>query len=303
MTKMMWLFARIMGSLVLQSPGNLGTKETAPRSQSPNLEAWPNKRPSELQPLHETAHNRVQDKYDATTKFQIHTVLKPMPTFSDTTYDVHKTDRQGQVNKREERAVQAMWKWIGVVPIPEEVRGEGTKYEVAVELGDTTLCKIKTGEEELATADQSCQIQSVTGTQELSIEVNLGRERSPNDEYFARVFGENEGKTSNFRAQVKLERANSLDPENLKETPLVGEVVGDKVKLQIPNQHVTATIAQRTIRVLEFDLPNRNEKVLCGYTRDFRTGESVWGVVECKVAVRAKSGSWYIELNKYLSQT
>ena len=170
------------------------------------------------------------------------------------------------------------------------------KYEVAIELGDTILCKIKTGEEELVMADQSCQIQSATGTQELSIEVNLGRERSPNDEYFARVFGENEGNTSSFKVQVKLERANSLDPEDLKEAPLVGEVVGDKVKLQIPNQHVTATITQRTIRVLEFDLPNREENVLCGHTRDFQTGESAWGVVECEVVVRAESGSWYIEL-------
>ncbi|KAL7377316.1 hypothetical protein ABVT39_025712 [Epinephelus coioides] len=57
-------------------------KESAPRSPSQTLKTRCARHLLESQPLQEAMHNRVQDKYDATTKFPIHTVLKAMATFS-----------------------------------------------------------------------------------------------------------------------------------------------------------------------------------------------------------------------------
>ena len=47
-------------------------------------------------------------------------------------------------------------------------------------------------------------------------------------------------------------------------------------------------------------MPNHEENVLCGHTRDIQPGESAWGVVECEVVVRSESGNWHIELNKQI---
>lgn len=170
MRKMMWLLAGVMCSLVLQPTGNLVTPETASRSPNRTLKAKSMGHSLELQPLRGASHNHDQDKYDATTKFPFHTVLKPVPVFSAQSHNDPQPVSQDQSERRGKTDLHTMWKWMGKVDIPEEIKGGGTKCEINVERNKTTLCRMKSGEEQVGLSNCSCQVK-ITIDKELKIHV------------------------------------------------------------------------------------------------------------------------------------